>query len=171
MATPLLFQTGYLTVKAIENQGDLSVYILEIPNNEVREAFGMNIITAFTDSGHMGALNVQREISRAMKTGNLQGILVSLRRLFASIPYNLHVDKEAYYHSIFYAVMTVLGYDIIAEDSVSSGRIDAVLETEDSVYVIEFKYRDCGKDASDEDKAEVFAFLGRGDIEMRVDEQ
>ena len=53
-----------------------------------------------------------------MKTGNLHGMLVSLRRLFASIPYNLHVDEEAYYHSIFYAVMTVLEYDIIAEDSV-----------------------------------------------------
>ena len=35
---PLLFQTGYLTIKEITFVSDEPVYILDIPNNEVRRA-------------------------------------------------------------------------------------------------------------------------------------
>ena len=80
-----------------------------------------------------------------------------LRGLFASIPYELHVPVEAYYHSIFYAVMNVLGFNVDAEVSVAGGRMDAVLELGDKVYVIEFKYQNCPKDASPEDKEKLFA--------------
>ena len=97
--------------------------------------------------------------------------------------------------------MTVLGFNIAAEVSVSCGRMDAVLELDDKVYVIEFKFVKCDKNASDGEKAKLvdkalkegmnqidgrgyhkkyigsgktiykatFAFLGRDNIEMRVE--
>ena len=102
----------------------------------------------------------------------------------------------------FYAVMNVLGFRMDAEVAVSKGRVDAVLELGDKVYVMEFKYGQCPQDAGDEKKRKLFesalkegmeqineigyhkkysgsgkavyrvafAFLGRDDIEMRVEQ-
>ena len=92
----------------------------------------------------------------ALSAGDLQGLLATLRSLFASIPYELHIGREAYYHSIFFAIMTILGFTMDAETSVSGGRVDAVLELEDRAYVMEFKYVDCAYDAPPEDKQKLF---------------
>ncbi|MCL2065609.1 MAG: ATP-binding protein [Candidatus Cloacimonetes bacterium] len=199
-AVPLLFQSGYLTIKGIEFDGDLPIYLLEVPNLEVNEAFNKNIIAAFTNSGYTNVETSRREIGKALRNGNLQIVLEMLRRLFASIPYNLHVSLEAYYHSIFFAVMNVLGFKVESEVSGSKGRIDALLDLGDVAYIFEFKYENCPNDASVEIKEElyrkalsegmaqindkgyserfigsektvykaVFAFLGRGEIEMSV---
>ena len=55
-------------------------------------------------------------------------------------------------HSIFYAVMTILGFDMDVEVSVSKGRIDAVLELDDLVYVFEFKYCKCPSNTGEGDR-------------------
>ena len=52
--------------------------------------------------------------------------------------------------------MTVLGFKIDAEVPVSKGRIDAVLELEDKVYVFEFKYEACAPDANASEKRKLF---------------
>jgi hypothetical protein len=153
---PLLFQTGYLTVKNIIETGGSPTYALEIPNFEVREALNLNIIAEFTEQGNTSADVSFRKIKDLLKNGDLQGMLGVLKSLFASIPYQLHVDVEAYYHSIFYAVMSILGFDMDAEVSTSKGRIDAVLELVDKVYVLEFKYMGCAPDATPDEKRKLF---------------
>ena len=153
---PLLFQTGYLTVKDVIIQNGPSTYRLDIPNLEVREAFTMQVLAEITDSGEALADSSYRGMRDALKTGDLNKMLDILRGLFASIPYEIHIKTEAYYHSIFYAVMTLLGFDMDAEVSTSRGRIDAVLELDERVYVMEFKYEDCPKGASDETKRQIF---------------
>ena len=155
-AAPLLFQTGYLTVKEIIYTLDTPTYLLDIPNLEVREAFNMHILVELTEKGPADVESAYRRIYEALYTGDLRGILNILRGLFASIPYELHIKHESYYHSIFYAIMNLLGFDIEAEASVSGGRVDAVLELGDKVYVVEFKYEHCARDASPEEKRKLF---------------
>ena len=149
---PLLFQSGYLTVKSVLTARYSPIYVLDIPNYEVRDALNMQIVSALTESGDFQAERAQLEIGDALRDGDLQKVLIILRGLFASIPYNLHVNLEAYYHSIFYAIMTILGFDCDAEVSTSKGRIDAVLELDDKVYVFEFKYCICPPDAGEAEK-------------------
>ena len=197
---PLLFQTGYLTVREVIQTKGPPIYALDIPNFEVRDAFSMQIVSALTESGDVRTGQAQMDISAALEAGDLQKMLDIMRGLFASIPYQLHVNVEAYYHSIFYAIMTLLGFDMDVEVTTSRGRVDAVLELEDKVYVMEFKYMKCPADASEEDRQKLFdtalgegmsqidergygdkyigsgktiykaafAFLGRDNIEMRV---
>ena len=153
---PLFFQTGYLTVKEVIQTKGSPVYLLDIPNYEVRDSLNMQLLSALTESGSAQTERAQLEINDALEAGDLQKVLDMIRGLFASIPYELHVDKEAYYHSIFYAVMTVLGFDIDAEVSVSKGRVDAVLELDDKVYIMEFKYERCPPDADQETKQGLF---------------
>ena len=198
---PLLFQTGYLTVKEINKTKDIPAYILDMPNFEVRDAFSMQIFSALTESGVIRTGQAQMEIGSALESGDLQKMLDILRGLFASIPYELHVNEEAYYHSIFYAAMTLLGFDMDVEVSTARGRVDAVLELDDKAYIMEFKYVKCPPDANDGEKKmlsgaaldnamdqinargygdkykgsgkavykAVFAFLGRDEIELRIE--
>jgi len=153
---PLLFQSGYLTVDEVMYDPPPAFYRLRMPNFEVREAFNLQVISEFTENDHDITETAYRHIRKSLESGNLQAMLDILKSLFASIPYQLHVSSEAYYHSIFYAVMTVLGFDIDAEVSVSGGRIDATLDLDDRVYVMEFKYVSCPPDTSPESKRNLF---------------
>jgi hypothetical protein len=116
----------------------------------------LQIISEFTEKDYNVTASAYRKIRDSLNTGNLQAMLGILKSLFSSIPYQLHVNNEAYYHSIFFAVMTVLGFDINAEVSVAGGRIDATLEKDDEVYIIEFKYKQCPVDACIETKHNLF---------------
>jgi len=153
---PLLFQAGYLTVFEVEETRGQPIYVLDIPNNEVRDAFGLQILSALTESGDVRAGQAQMEIGKALEAGDLHKMLRMMRGLFASIPYELHVDDEAYYHSIFYAAMTLLGFEMDAEVSVSKGRVDAILELDDKIYVMEFKYVKCPRNANDDLRKKLF---------------
>jgi len=123
---PLLFQTGYLTVGAIRNRGDTESYVLKIPNFEVKEAFYLNILAEFTENEEDVTESAYWRIKESLDNGDLHNMLKVLRSLFASIPYQLHIEEEAYYHSIFYAIMSLLGFETEAEVSVSGGSVDAI---------------------------------------------
>jgi len=198
---PLLFQTGYLTIDKTSFRGDSESYLLKTPNLEVTEAFHLNIVAELTENDEDVAETAYWRIKESLRTGDLQDVPGILKALFASIPYQLHVDREAYYHSIFLAILIILGFNTDAEVSTAKGRIDAVLELDDKVYILEFKYKGCEPDTSQAEKQKLFekaleegmmqikdrgyarkyaqsgkniylaafAFLGRDDIEMRVE--
>ena len=153
---PLLFQTGYLTVKEIDCISIPPVYLCGMPNDEVRVAFNLHILAAMTENDEVRTDRARINMGRALRACDLQAILDTLRGLFASIPHNLHIDLEAYYHSLFYTVMNVLGFDMAVEVSVSGGRVDAVIELSDQVYIMEFKYTRCPPDADAEKKRQLF---------------
>ena len=154
---PLLFQTGYLTVEKKIRRGLSKSYSLTMPNLEVREAFYLNIVSDFTEKGGVFTESAYWNTKKALENGDLEAMLKIMKGLFASIPYQLHVDNEAYYHSIFYAFMSLLGFDMDLEVSVSKGRIDAVLELADKIYIMEFKYVKYEDGASPESKQKLFA--------------
>ncbi len=132
---PLLWQSGYLTIK---NSSE-GIFTLGFPNAEVREAwFGMML-------GHFcGADGVDGQTSAAimmaaLRTGDRPRFEQAIIALFAAIPYDLHINRETYYHSIFFAVLQATGGEVIAEPHSDKGRADAVIRTPNTIYVIEFK--------------------------------
>ncbi len=64
--------------------------------------------------------------------------------LFKGISYTIVDNKEKYFHSIFYIIVKLLGFTIETEVMTIDGRIDAIVSTEDYIYIIEFK---AGQDA------------------------
>jgi hypothetical protein len=75
----------------------------------------------------------------ALRTGDRPQFEQALISLFAAIPYDIQVNREAYYHSVFFAALQATGAEIIAESHSDKGRTDAVLKTPKAVYIIEFK--------------------------------
>ena len=62
----------------------------------------------------------------ALLKGNVAVFETNLKALFANIPYQLHIKREAYYHSLLLLWLNMFGFHVEAEVSTNRGRIDAV---------------------------------------------
>jgi hypothetical protein len=134
-AVPLLWQSGYLTVKAVS----YPAYMLGFPNAEVREAWYGMMLDRFCKAEKGTGLTSAAVMLASLRTGDRAEFERALTALFAAIPGELHVEREAYYHSIFFAALSSVGAEIVPESRTDKGRTDAVLKTDAAVYVIEFK--------------------------------
>jgi hypothetical protein len=140
----LLFQTGYLTINEINQKSRTIQYILNYPNFEVKQAFMTFLFNSFTNNDLGDIQPAAEDLRDYLENDDIEGFINIIRALFAKIPYNLHIKKEAYYHSLFYMVAVLMGVEIDLEILTDKGRIDGVLEFENRIYLIEFKYAEKG---------------------------
>lgn len=134
----LFVQTGYLTIKGYNDP----LYVLDFPNYEVKRSFYDSVVGRYSHCAAGFGQVYTVELIQQLTDGNLDDFFDTLRKFFANIPYYLAIDQEKYYQSLFYAVFTLLGFTIDAEVHTNKGRIDCVLQTNDVIYIIEFKLND-----------------------------
>ena len=72
------------------------------------------------------------------------GLKENFNAHFASIPHDWYRKNpigqyEGFYAGIVYSCFAALGYELRAEDTTSTGRIDLTLQTPDKILIIEFK--------------------------------
>ena len=134
---PLLFQTGYLTIKSYDP--DTRYYRLGYPNYEVEHAFRVYILEAFSNVQQGLSITHIGRLITALQNHELDQFFKVLQVLFANIDYDLHLKYEKYYQTIFYLTFKLMGLRIDAEVKTSVGRIDAVVELVDRLYLFEFK--------------------------------
>ena len=167
---PLLFQTGYLTIK--EYSPEWNRYLLDFPNQEVTWAFSSLLVADFAELPEGEASFIQLQLLRALKDDDLMTFFSVINSLFAKIPAHLHDKKESYYHSIFIAACTMAGIPIEAENNTSMGRSDAVLQSSTSIYVIELKMNQPAdvalKQIADKGYAECYQYLNKQVISVGV---
>lgn len=141
----LLFETGYLTVKKLERIIHDKLYTLGYPNYEVRYSFNAFILSAFSNQTKDIIQSKGTLMKRALLQEDKENFLTLLRSLFAALPYyHRSQASEAYYHGLFYLIMTLLGVTPNLEEATDKGRIDCVLPLEEKIYIIEFKYGEKG---------------------------
>ena len=81
-----------------------------------------------------------KRIGKAIEVDEIDRFVQELQSLFASIPYHIFIgDREAYYHSIIYLLLSLSGSMVKCEDPTNIGRIDAIVETGKKIYIMEFK--------------------------------
>lgn len=152
---PLLFQTGYLTIKKY-NMFDNTI-VLDYPNKEVAQSFSSHILSELT-IGKLDKTNVLlHEIVGTFTGNNIEKFIRHINTLFKNVPYTIIEEKEKYYHSIFYVVMRLVGFTIDAEILTIDGRIDAVVRTDKEIYIIEFKINQDAQVAIDQIKEKGYA--------------
>ncbi|MDR0485612.1 MAG: ATP-binding protein [Elusimicrobiota bacterium] len=137
---PLLFQTGYLTIKSAVLNTDDPKYVLGMPNYEVRKSFSEEILSYFVEKPKDKIQGIADDICDGIKSCDEGLIERALLSLFAHIPYPLRIKKEAYYHSIFIVLMKLMNFDIDAEQMTNLGRIDAVLSLGQKAIITEVKH-------------------------------
>ena len=134
----LLFQSGYLTIKSMNQSGD--IFVLDFPNDEVAEAYSENILASYMGN-KTGSLFKSSDLRKSFDNGNTEEAIDKLKAVYASIPYDLlKKADEAHYSTAFFCMMKALGANIGSELETSKGRIDAVLENKRHIYIFEFKY-------------------------------
>jgi hypothetical protein len=133
---PILYQSGYLTIKSYDKQFD--DYILGFPNEEVEYGFLNELLPAYLPK------NMETEFSakyfvKDLLAGDVESFMTRLKAFFADIPYELNNKTERHYQTIFYLVFKLMGQFIQVEVKSAQGRADAVVTVSDAVYVFEFK--------------------------------
>lgn len=134
---PLLFQTGYLTIQGYEP--NRQIYQLGYPNQEVENAFVTYILDAFSRVGHGLSESYLWQLVDALQAQQLTAFFDILNVFFANIDYDLYLDHEKYHQTIFYLIFLLLGIRVAAEVKTNRGRIDAVIELTERIYLFEFK--------------------------------
>ena len=145
-ALPLLYQSGYLTIKGYDI--DTDKYTLDFPNAEVKVGFmegflGFNRVRF----GEVEARGFAGDFYASLLRHDTDGAMRHLQAFFAGIPYMEHgggeladiARFEAYYQVLMYVVFSVFNSRTYTEVRSSRGRADVVVFMNDATYVMEIK--------------------------------
>jgi len=132
----LLFQTGYLTVKDVKDE----MWRLGYPNLEVKCAFLKHLFYSFTEGLPGPDQSRFMRLSGYLQTEDLEAFFETVNAIFATIPYTLKGEpNEAWFHTLFYLMVSASGVDAQNEILTSRGRIDLVVHFPDKIWIMEFK--------------------------------
>ena len=137
--TPLLYQSGYITIKDYDK--DTQLYTLDIPNKEIRVGLFDNLLPNYVDgkSAQQGGVTIAKMASLIRKQ-DMDGALQLLQDYFETIPYCHVTNHEGHYQQMLYIIFTLLtGFVLDVEVHTPRGRVDMVLLTQTDLYLIELK--------------------------------
>jgi ATP-dependent exoDNAse (exonuclease V) beta subunit len=160
----LFVQTGYLTIKAYHDP----LYQLDFPNYEVKKSFYDSVAARYAKLDTGAGQGYTYELTESLQTDNIDAFFVTLKIFFANIPYEITLQHEKYYQSLFYAIFMLIGLTIDAEVSTNQGRIDCVVQTNDKIYIIEFKLNGSCDDALQQILAKNYAQKYQASDKQRV---
>ena len=156
-ALPLLYQSGYLTIKDYDFIDQ--TYTLGIPNKEVRVGFTEGLLPTVTG---MRGSDVQMGFAlrfwRALRTNDTDLALRELQAYLESLPYVEGFKKkleevstaEGFYEWSFYLIFSMLNVYVQTQVKCARGRADMVVFMPDAIYVMELKINGTAQDALDQ---------------------
>ena len=153
---PLLYQSGYLTIKDYDESID--VYTLDIPNKEIEVGLFDSLLPGYLESGIDEGRVVIADISVLLKKRDVDEALRLLADFLETIPYCDNTNYEGHFQQMLYIIFALLtSYDIRVEQHTAKGRIDMVLETKTTIYVMELKLNKSAQEAMDQINAKHYA--------------
>jgi len=138
--TPLLYQSGYLTIKGYSAEDML--YRLAIPNREVRLGLMKSMIPYVTDGGAPTPFyNLMADMQRAFNRDDIEEVMRCLKVFFSAIPKANNVKKnyEGYYQSLLFVAFSLMCQYVDVEVRTPQGRADLVMNARNKIYIIEVK--------------------------------
>ena len=135
---PVLYQSGYLTIKDYDNDSEL--YTLGIPNREVEKGLFEIIIPKFTtittDELGLSIENFRQSFIHA----DIEKLMNLLKAALADIPTILKKNQcENYYETVTHVIFRQTGFSVVSEFQSIAGRSDIVVTTKDSLFIFELK--------------------------------
>lgn len=134
---PLLYQSGYLTIKG--HDSEFGTFTLGFPNREVERGFTRFLANHYLPREKGSATFALGSFVREIRSGNTESFMTRLAAMFADGNYQVIGDCEIYFQNTMYIFFKMLGFHVEVERHTSRGRIDAVIQTKDYVYIIEIK--------------------------------
>ena len=156
-ALPLLYQSGYMTIKDYDPRGGM--FTLGLPNKEVRVGFTEGLLPAI--SGIEGS-DVQAGFAvrfwRALRADDTDLALRELQAYLEELPYVEGFKKkleevstaEGFYEWSFYLIFSMLNVYVQTQVKCARGKADMVVFMPDTIYVMELKINGTAQDALDQ---------------------
>lgn len=135
--TPLLYQSGYITIKDYDRE--LNLYTLDIPNKEVRLGLMESLLPSYVASKTSDTMTMVAYLSRDIRQGEMDAALRRIQLFLSTIPQCDNTKYEGHYQQVLYIVFSLLGYYVDVEVRTPRGRVDIVLRTKTTLYVMELK--------------------------------
>ncbi len=149
-ATPLLYQSGYLTIKDFNRI--TKTYLLDIPNREVRRGLMNSLLPeyvtpALNDSG----VSTASDMYLAIYEGRMEDAIVLLKDFLSRIPYTDNTNNEGHYQAMLCAIFNLIGFiNVDVEVRTPNGRVDMVLRLKDHIYIFELKFNKSALEAMEQ---------------------
>ena len=139
---PLFYQSGYLTIKDYNPRSGM--YTLGYPNEEVKVGLMRILIPFYVQSDPVPASNACWDISEALLDDDIDKALTAARSYFASIPYQENTLKDApstegHFTAMLYVMFSLLNVYVYSQVRNAKGRLDILIETDTTIYVMELK--------------------------------
>ena len=133
----LLYQSGYMTITDADTE--LKMYTLGIPNKEVRLGLMRSLAPYYLTPDPLGTAEALIEMTRCLRDDDMDGCMKTLQQFLSTIPYCDNTDYEGHYQQVLYIIFSLLGAYADVEVRTAKGRIDIVLRTPKTLYLIELK--------------------------------
>ncbi|MDD6081442.1 MAG: PD-(D/E)XK nuclease domain-containing protein, partial [Oscillospiraceae bacterium] len=139
----MLYQSGYLTIKGYDRE--YNEYFLDFPNDEVRKGFVTLTANSFFGKTEDEPENWIKNLDRMLKRCDLDGVRKAFKSFLSSIPYEANKDErakdfETHFSYTFYLIFRMLScYTTLIEKQNSKGRADIIIETDNDIFIFEFK--------------------------------
>ena len=135
---PLFYQSGYLTIKGYDKK--YRSYQLGYPNDEVKYGFLESLAPYFLHEEKAPDPLDIRSFGMDIEKGRTDSLKDRFTALFARLPYpDDERQVEQNFQNVIYIVFMLLGQYTMTEIHSAKGRADCIVETDDYVYIFEFK--------------------------------
>ena len=137
--TPLLYQSGYITIKDYDKMSQL--FTLDLPNKEIKVGLFESLLPNYLDGIYAEEGDVAiAQMSVLIRQGDMDGALRLLQEFLGTVPYCDNTKYEGHYQQELFIIFTLLTHFVVdVEVHTPNGRVDVVMLTEDTLYLIELK--------------------------------
>ena len=166
---PLLYQSGYITIKGYDKMSKL--YELALPNQEIKVGLFGSLLPHYLERNSAKGNTTIARVSVLIRQNKMENALQMLADFLETLPYCDNTQYEGHYQQMLYIIFALLtDYDIRVEQHTSKGRIDMVLETKTTIYVMELKFNKTAQEALEQinSKHYVDAFKMKGKEIVKV---
>ena len=153
---PLLYQSGYVTIKGYDKPTKL--YQLALPNQKIRVGLYGSLLPHYLTDKSAKANTTIAKMSVLVKKGDMDAAFCLLNNFLETVPYCDNTHYEGHWQQTLYIMFALLtNYDILVEQHTAKGRIDITMETADTIYVMELKFNKSAEEALAQIEAKHYA--------------
>ena len=137
--TPLLYQSGYITIKGYDKMSQL--FTLDLPNKEIKVGLFESLLPYYLEGMYAEEGDVAiAQMSVLIRQGDMDGALRLFQEFLGTVPYCNNTNYEGHYQQVLFIIFTLLTHFVVdVEVHTPNGRVDVVMETENTLYLIELK--------------------------------
>ena len=138
----LFYQSGYITIKGYDPI--MQFYTLGFPNEEVKVGLMRILIPYYVHTNNVEASHAVGRMYQALRKDDMDSCLKAMQEFLTTIPYQENTLKDApttegHFTAMLYVMFSLLNVYVFSQVRNAKGRLDILIETDTTIYVMELK--------------------------------